>query len=784
MAATSPPRRSARARKTNNLHGDTISWADATALLRATSNSPDRSSESSGPESIQRLDDDDFDTKIVEVEEQEADEEDDDDEDVDANIVQESSDDAAPVPSGTPSNYAAMFKAGVKRYSSSKAASKPIVFPRPKEKEWTRTQGLKNRRLHQDKERLRGPIKTAMMDNFGPELEDLYPMVRARDVWNMTTRDLVLPSRLSIKAALKLKAQGKYLLFKKNELESSSVQIQDLPIRRDGNSRSISRDEAISSLHFDAHCKNEAVLGPWSQSVQVKLHIAAPIDISAAYADPSQNQRNPEAASAHRGWLVNLGARIECLAWAQTSSDVQYLAVAFRSTERQRRTVPNGVKDTSPAFSSSPLYPSHVQVLKIQAAPGEATQPAYLSHEPNASPSLYRMLCMDWGSITSLDWLPSSAPEGSSSTDQALIVLASDGNIRVVLLDLQQAGYEMITKPDRIARPSSDTVFTCFCLPSRFDILVGDTVGAIHLFNIHQADDNGQLVPYATYYIHNTYVMSVTVASDYPHMLCSQSAAGEMVLTDLRSPSQDCVAIHKARLPSRNLIYYPFTRMFMTTSDSAGNSEATGSSLGLVMGHNMRHFYQTQWLLKIPECSGVMTALAASPFHPIVLVANASGMVFASNILKRLLPIGWKSDDNKVHSWVVKLCEVDWMELPKQSTLNESRNGNQDANTDVHKDAVQIDLFHGRDPRPGIMRLHEGFSPSRVEVSSAVRSASGRTPKSVIAEREATSQIILPEEQAVTAMAWNPNSRFSAWAAISWGNGVLCIKDLSHDAKE
>ena len=68
MAAASPPRRSARARKTNTFE-DQVSWADATALLRAPSDSPDRSSDSSEPESIQQADDDNFDVQAAEVDE-------------------------------------------------------------------------------------------------------------------------------------------------------------------------------------------------------------------------------------------------------------------------------------------------------------------------------------------------------------------------------------------------------------------------------------------------------------------------------------------------------------------------------------------------------------------------------------------------------------------------------------------------------------------------------------------------------------------------------------------
>lgn len=230
------------------------------------------------------------------------------------------------------------------------------------------------------------------------------------------------------------------------------------------------------------------------------------------------------------------------------------------------------------------------------------------------------------------------------------------------------------------------------------------------------------------------------------------------MLTDLRNPTQERIPVHKSRLPTRNMSYLPFTRHFVTTSDSSGNSETYGTTVSTVVAHNLRHYYQGSLIMKLPEAAGVATVLATSQFHPIILAANAAGSVFATNYLRKLMP-GKRVEGGT--AYMQKLCEYDWQ--PLQSTDPTAAKG--------------ASLYHGRDARPGISRIHEGFKPERVWVApKASRPGGGERD----AEGGSTVQVVLPEELAVTAMCWNKSEECSSWVAIGWGSGLVRVMDLSH----
>lgn len=847
MTTSVTPRRSGRQRKSSTRYDDQVEWTEDTVrLLRAESDSPDRSSGSSAPEFTHVLNDDDFSNAVTN---------DQDEVPIETADHSESSDDLELVLVATPRSEPP--EAEVEREALERRSNwRPRAYHKPKTREWAKEKGLRSRMLQEGAvaEKLRGAKDKVYIENYGPELEDLYPILRSRDLWHLRSRDVVLPSRASIAKAMQLDTRGKYLeLTAANR--KSSVQFQPSQDQEEQSLDAVGKDpttnqsvepvtiaEAATKAYVENGIRNEAVIGPWTSSQTLEVGLLKPVYISenfSAATGRSDAKRNGverlglvaqdttglphDSQRSHRGWLVNLGARPQCFAWAHCESDVQYLAVTFKSTHAQREAAPSRVSKLAPAFSPSPAYPSHIQILKITAAPGRSDLPAQLNSHTSNAPNLHQLLCTSFGSFLHIEWLPLPPTGSKPSRKQSLVVLCSDGNVRILTTDLGTPSTVEVINPDLIARSPPHTVYTCFCLPSHEDLVVGDAAGTVHLFNLHDSTSSGELEPYTRFQIHHTYIMSLAIATDHPHFLCSSSAGGEMILTDLRNPHQDQVKVHKSRLPTRNLAYFPFTRCFLTTTDAAGNSESTGTSLSTLVGHNLRHFYTTSTILKLPECSGVTTVLATSNFHPVVLVANAAGSVFVSNVIRRLMPIGWKGKGEGAANYMMKLYEVDWVEVKVHENLNERNKTNmrhiggefsdqmdvdvcdeqildqqhgsarempshsfvtvQDttANTSAQQTLPQsvtcIDLYHGPPARSGITRFYEGFRPERAELGNF----GYLKAKSKPATTKASSQIILPEEQAVTAMAWNPNGRFSAWCAIGWGSGLVVIRDLAHD---
>ncbi|KAK5070832.1 hypothetical protein LTR64_003806 [Lithohypha guttulata] len=785
MAVPETPRRSGRQRKANPRYEDQIEWTeDIVRTLRAESNSPDRSSESSAPESVQKTHDVNFDDNagpgdLVEHAEVQA----------DAELSNAAESSVATSEEDEREDDLVI--------RDTHLSPRSAVVRRPKHKEIAREKGLRSRMFPEGSDKLRGAISKTYFDNFGPELQDLFPVLRSRDVWHLDPRDSVLPSRASIEKAVQYEAQGKYLSLKVTQEDD----MEQNPRNSAQIARAVTSQNTYQISGSENKVNNEVVLGPWNQSQKYKIEPLKPFDITEAYSKSSVPQLAATRNRPHRGWLVNLGARPHCLAWASIRTDLQYLAVSFRGTKPQRDSTAQHSPRPSSAFIPSPGYHSIIQILKVGADPGQAEEAARLSRDLDKAPQLYHQLHMEWGDVIKFEWLP-LLDDAETTHTRSLVILSSDGNIRIVNIELTASTIQYIEKPHLIAEPPTGTIFTCFCTPSPIDLIAGDTIGKIHLFVIDNSSSTS-LTAYTTIHIHHTYIMSLTTVTDHPTFLASQSAAGEIILTDLRAPSQDRVVTRKARLPTRNLAYYPFARSFLTTSDTSGNSEPSGTSLSTVVSHSMRHFNQYNTLLKLPECSGICTSLAVSPFHPIVLVANASGSVFASNCLKRMLPISHFAKGEKILSWMVKIWEVEWRELEVEdghavkevstmeldnpaatdnscdldkrqdtSTLNGSDLAapTQDYGPQDNPATEPIDIFYGRPTRRGLTRFYEGFQPDKVDLGPKAHSTTG-----------ATSQIILPEEQAVTAMCWNPNPRFSGWAAVGWGSGLLVVRDLSHD---
>lgn len=826
-------------------------------MLRAESDSPDRSSDSATPEAIERQKDPDIGDVVMH-----------DTEDLELEHLQGAGDfsDAAESSSvGTPDEDGHGRDPSLSRLAATSSGRKQKVVPRPRTKALAAEQGLRNRMLDEGEARKQRASKDKVYTyNFGSQLDDLYPILRSRDIWHLNPRDVLLPSRSSMVEALKLEAQGRYIR-RPQTAGAESQEHADTSSEEDHSELEVGQTcqqiqpldekDATRQMFWDDALSNEVVIGPGYEARKHRLEVLQPLNVAKAVqqrdgvsssyhngvfsvlSPPRKSKKRtqpnregqdlpyemPDMTEAarpastnvqHQGWFINLGARPQCLAWAPVASDAQYLAVSFKCSKAQRDVAFPKPTKLAPAFSPSPDYPSHIQIWRMMASPGEPDAPAKFSHDISCAPHLLQRLCMRTGNILRLEWLPLPPESKSPSAHRKMVVLTSDGSVRLIAIDLTAKGTFEIIQPCLIARPPSHTVFSCFALPSHEDLIAGGADGTVSLYSLHNHSSDGELQPYATISIHNTYIMNIVVASDLPHFLASTSANGEMVLTDLRAPHQDRVRVHKSRLPTRNFSYLPHTRTFLSTSDASGNSEAHGTSLSTVVAHNLRHFYHSNTIMKLPEASGIATVLASSTFHPIVLAANAAGSVFVCNVLRRLLPTILK--DERGGGFMMKLCEVAWIPIQQEASTEEAEATSEAFNAQHNQIGLasgsasekpthrfvpdpievppkpepepEINLFHGPDTRSGITRIHEFFKPERIELLTFGQDHTGKKSRTKNKDERkaenvpsaASYQIICHEEQAVTAMAWNGNGRCAGWAAIAWGSGLLRIQDLAH----
>lgn len=597
---------------------------------------------------------------------------------------------------------------------------------------------------------------------FGPDLEDLYPVLQSRDLWHLNSRDLVFPSRATLKEALRLDSKGEYLERKSQE-GTASISSQHQQIEE------ITKDDAIERRYLQIGEPHDVVVGASNTPQKHTIQHHESFQVAQAWqrvpADGTAVTDGSAIDNAYRkGWLMNLGARPQCLAWASSPSNDQFLAVTFRCSKSQRDTAPPRESKLAPAFSPSPPYSSRIEIWRFKAKPGVDEEPAQLDH--HTPPRLVLVLCARYGNILKMEWLPII----STSPQHHLCILTSDGNIRVFHLDLvdhESPLYLLAKQPQFIATSPPNTIFTSFNFPNPHDLLASDAAGAIHLFSL--LSDSQSLTPYSSLQIHMTYITAITCVPSHPQYIVTTSAAGEIILTDVRSPTIDRVRLQTARLPTRNLSYLPHTRTFLTTLDSASRYESIHFHGPLVISHSLRDFKTSKPILRLPLLGGTATCLAASSFHPVVAVGNAGGTVYTCNYVRRCLPIGNAKKD-RVGAWMGRVFEYEWRGLMEREVQERKTKGGEksdgaaaditgdstrsmskvvdtdDTNTlsqnpssppnqttpqqEQNPDEDPIDLYHGPSlPKTGISKFTEGFTPERAIVSNldAARSSTSKS---------------------------------------------------------
>lgn len=617
---------------------------------------------------------------------------------------------------------------------------------------------------------------------FGPEVEDLKPMLQARDRWLFNARDVTLPSRKSIQQA---REHDWTRYCGENGTLAHDARDPSQPTGQQKLSQ-ISAEEAKSRSFLVDCCDHQIVLGPWTQQQQYALPFLEPVDLGQAW---KMDANVSDSLEFHSGWLVNMGEKPQCMAWAPSQNEHQYLAIACRSVPEQRNRMPRQDSKVSPAFSPSMPYPSSIYIWRFSLEGDGTNHTAMSSKRP---PELVQILGCSFGDFKQLAWTPNPGSDRADHSDLLglLTVLNTDGCARLIHVSRPNASpakptYYNVVQPSLKIMPPSEAVFTCFTYASPTDLILGLSSGHIHAYNVDQpiiSDDTIQ--PYYTHQLHHTYVLSLctTGNEDSGHFLASTSAAGTLKLTDLRSPSQDNISLPRARIPSRNLIASPHTYAIITSIDNSGNTEPRGNAQTTVVAHGFRHFYTSQALSRYPEGSGISTALAGSPLHPYILAGHSNGTVWSQNVIRRILPTGKVGSANDAGAWVQKVVDFEWRKQPSANDmiLDETQDSNIDPSLYDKSGRYFADLYNGSPVRPGVSRMHHGFKIERLDLSnsgSKKRKSAASGPNG-----EGAIHVVFEEEQAVTSIEWNVNPVAAAWAAIGWGSGVVWITDLAHDA--
>ena len=698
----------------------------------------------------------------------------------------------------------------------------------------------------------------------GPDRKDIFAILTQRNQWRLA-RDATFPSRSSLANIAK---DGQLFALSNLGIEFDDLKHENTVgwnwynepagLRFRVNQCMCNMDREKITSHLDPATGQEVklVMGPTSNQQIYSLEHLDSMDFGAAWNIPSSSQHGDDFGSSHseagnrtshgqsryrEGWLVNLGSKIQCLAWAPNlcKSKVQYLALSVACSSAQRDSVLPVEDRRAAAFRSSPAYPSAIQIWALQFEHSDTDGLQRI--DMKVKPVLRTVLCTRWGDIRQLQWCPvlrDLEGEGNGESDDGrrylglLGVLASDGHIRVLDISVPQLWW---ADPDHrqlntaaFDEVSSTSLYTCFSFLSSTDLVCGTADGTLNLLSIvpsdvdaarqHQNHPPSQSNPYLTTQQSPTYIQSVlpTYPSPFPALIASMSMTGCPVLTDLRAPLVDRTIGKSARLGTKLLVYSPQLRCYISTTD--------GDDL---YAYPTRRFFNGIRIGRYAE-QGVITALAMSPWHPCLMMGTAGGTVSCSNVLRRIIPSAKRSGGKE--TWVQKLCEYHWRPETHLQLLPEATS----SMTTSKFDAISGSNFHfyGRDTRRGISRFYDGFMPQlqppigtsasankiatkdpsstpKSETKSKPRSqpqteSQGNAADSKTAKRSSSplpftakpsvgngnfrlnnatrgTETVYEEEQAVNCLAWNPNLSCAGVVAIGWNSGLLRIEDVAVD---
>lgn len=299
-------------------------------------------------------------------------------------------------------------------------------------------------------------------------------------------------------------------------------------------------------------------------------------------------------------------------------------------------------------------------------------------------------------------------------------------------------------------------------------IALGHTDGSITLWSIYPQ----QLLQRVG--AHTTYVIDICSAyPSNPYLVASIPVGGCVTLTDLSQPSSELTYV-----PVPSISFQPNLLCWNETMQGfMALYPATTPTTTIAFIHH-RYFCQAR---SISTGSNTVTCVSAGATHPFVLVGCADGSVSSCNALRKLfkqkgeLPAKLKIFE---HEYRPLDPESQTEGAPKlrgaarilQGFLPES---NDDPRTEKRKEVERKKRANRKHKKVSKKKRWSGMDSGSDDVDEADEDLEAE-----LDEKLASRLVIHEPLTRVTAVAWNPNLQFSAWAACALGSGLIRVMDL------
>lgn len=604
-----------------------------------------------------------------------------------------------------------------------------------------------------------GGQELRLRDLFGPRTEDLKIFLMTRDFWS---KQFTLPLR-------------EPSTIKRSFFESEETRERETKATRswyaDIGKAIFAREQKSRQLLAQDGERYLANKGPESLNV-----LLGPIDAPQVYTLKQRSHMNVaepfEEKSDRRGWLLNLGSRIQDAQWAIVEAgDTQYLAVAV---EQKPMTGPQPRPmeyPKAPAFSTTKPFPASIQIWTFTS-----DEKGWL--DSTQQPRLHVVICTDWGAPKQFRWCPISASDSTKPSNadtevhQGLLAgIWSDGRVRILDITCPKPRVHA-TEPYYLHISSAafdvsfpQTVPSCLRWLSGNTLAVATALGTLAIWTLSRPDiftsttTNGPR-PWFCQRISETYILTLSSGwPSQPQFISITTADGFARIYDIRTPYSDNTASVRGRTLCITQDWHEQTQSFIAPDEH------------YMLKHNpIRRYYHNLYSMRTTSS---ITRCASSLVQPAILIGGADGRVEASNPIARIA-------NYKIMPWQQIWFAHEWrgpveklVTKPPGHDVEMSEGGpvgdvstSEDSAT-AAKNAVPQSVLS----QP-LARITEGYKATQPGIQHAV------SAKNAMKNEVTIGITVFEEPSAITALAWNPNMKFGTWAVAGMGDGLLRVEDI------
>lgn len=603
-----------------------------------------------------------------------------------------------------------------------------------------------------------GGQEVRLKDLYGTKNEDLMPILATRDHW-VSQKTLPIKKPSTVRRSFFDRPETR-------EMETRTTQGWYADAGR-GIFANAQKGRTLIAEKREIYMSNDGpdslnvLLGPITTPQVYTLKQGSYVNIAEPFAD----KRN------RRGWLFNLGSRIQDAQWAvNEEGDTQYLAVAVEqnATGSQPKSLEN---PKALAFSAADPFSGSIQIWAFKAD-------ADACLDSSQQPHLQVVICTDWGAPKQFRWCPISTSDRASQADDdsdvhigLLAGFWSDGRVRVLdvsyprlftttsdthYLHISQAAFE-------VSFPQ--TVPSCLRWLSGTSLAVCTAMGTLAIWTLNRPDTftskSSTNSPRPWFYKQISETFIITLSSGWPsqpHLISISTADGFSRMYDLRSPSADSTASIRGRTLCISQDWHEQTQSFIAPDEH------------FMLKHNpIRRYYHNLYSMRAPA---TITRVASSPVQPAILMGGADGRIETSNPIGRITNykiVPWQQTwfahewRGPVETLVTKPPgkDVEMGEVEPVQEPSAPEGDNTDANNILAAFLSQP-----------LARITEGYKAYQPGIQHSVLS------KKVANPEVGKGITIFEEGSAITALAWNPSLKFGTWAVAGMGDGLLRVEDV------